>query len=991
MKKRLYAALALVALAIALFPAAAFADGQVDLQPGEGASAIWIDRDANKTAHAILPGEELQLASGFWWANNDWIIVFTTEMADELGFSFEWSIDPNSQADVSLNASGVNATVAAALTSAEGDFTVRVKIKDSEGRPFAEVHETYRVSFDYYQLNLDKSEAALGNVLPTKTSPTVGTSLKRFRFSDGQPTHVVLDNDAYAINVTQTNGDDLTFKSGLNNDFQFTRGGNQESAFEVTAALAAGKADIEPIQVNLGFIDFNTPAFEGNRVDFYEGHGVEALFNMNELDDNGEPAFDYSQIQMLISVDVDNVFHNTATYDLTDILNGTAKDISIDENGILHIALTPENREEFVQAGFDHLMLGIEFIVKGTDVVIGGCHGDSYYIELAESEYGFLDERWDAFPGDEWQFPATGGGWVRDFYAPDTEDAGYAIRDVSIQNPEGKTVATAELNTEGNFWVVKAKNFGEATATVSFNLIRNIGNAPDETLYQMQIPINIAKQRYDLNLTFRSANGGNSDRMVPGGSISVSPRVTLCRYNQPELVYPGALGDSITVSWTCEDEEYAKQFVKWSVKGGLLTVTAKTGIELNGDEWIPFAITVKDASGAIVAEDHRSVCVTPENLNFQAEDAYVLEASGSLKIEEPAVMYEFVDEQGAVQSIDVSGLYYMELRLDWFDDNGGRKDCIVETTKDPNTEETFLVMDENDSVTLKDGATDADFPWRAQVEIIATLRDNAAEIVQSMGFSADAVDRLDYRFNTYSQLLICSGHEYVYSCSADANHSADYYQCENCGYGFWGDAHEHSWAGSVMMKATLSSPGIMLNRCSVCKDVSADLIPSPKTFKLSTTAYTYTGAACKPAVTVKDTTGATILPENYTVTYANNTKAGKATAKVTFTGDAYTGTKSVTFTINPAKPTISALTAGSKSFTVKAAKTAAKYGAAGFEVSYKVKGAGTYKTAKFTAQSKKITGLAKGKTYQVRIRPYAKVGTTYYYGAYSATKTVKVK
>ena len=57
---------------------------------------------------------------------------------------------------------------------------------------------------------------------------------------------------------------------------------------------------------------------------------------------------------------------------------------------------------------------------------------------------------------------------------------------------------------------------------------------------------------------------------------------------------------------------------------------------------------------------------------------------------------------------------------------------------------------------------------------------------------------------------------------------------------------------------------------------------APSEYKLSATNYTYNGKAKCPTVTVTNTEGAVIEPTNYTVTYKNNIKPGKAIAKVIF-------------------------------------------------------------------------------------------------------------
>ena len=108
------------------------------------------------------------------------------------------------------------------------------------------------------------------------------------------------------------------------------------------------------------------------------------------------------------------------------------------------------------------------------------------------------------------------------------------------------------------------------------------------------------------------------------------------------------------------------------------------------------------------------------------------------------------------------------------------------------------------------------------------------------------------------------------------------------------------------------------------------------------TSFTYDGKAKKPAVTVKDATGKAIAASNYTVAYANNGKAGKATATVAFKGPLYKGSKALTFTI--AKATIAVPKA--KAGLVYSGKSQAgvKAGAG-----YAVKGGSATKAGSYTA------------------------------------------
>ena len=104
----------------------------------------------------------------------------------------------------------------------------------------------------------------------------------------------------------------------------------------------------------------------------------------------------------------------------------------------------------------------------------------------------------------------------------------------------------------------------------------------------------------------------------------------------------------------------------------------------------------------------------------------------------------------------------------------------------------------------------------------------------------------------------------------------------------------------VLTRATLSKNGSMEEKCSECGKVkSTTTIYYPKTFTLSKTSYTYNGKTQKPSVTVKDSKGKTISSKYYTVTYFGGCKApGTYKVTVTMKGN-YSGTKTLTYKINP--------------------------------------------------------------------------------------------
>ena len=166
---------------------------------------------------------------------------------------------------------------------------------------------------------------------------------------------------------------------------------------------------------------------------------------------------------------------------------------------------------------------------------------------------------------------------------------------------------------------------------------------------------------------------------------------------------------------------------------------------------------------------------------------------------------------------------------------------------------------------------------------------------------------------------------------------------------------------------------------------------------LSASSYTYDGKVKKPTVTVKD--GSTKLASSqYTVTYKNNKNVGKASATVTLKGN-YSGSKTVTFKINPKGTSIKSLTKASKAVTVKWTKQATKMSASritGYQIqlatdSKFTKNKKMVSVSGYSKVSKKATGLKGGKKYYVKIRTYKTVGGTKYYSPWSKVKTVTTK
>ncbi len=208
-----------------------------------------------------------------------------------------------------------------------------------------------------------------------------------------------------------------------------------------------------------------------------------------------------------------------------------------------------------------------------------------------------------------------------------------------------------------------------------------------------------------------------------------------------------------------------------------------------------------------------------------------------------------------------------------------------------------------------------------------------------------------------------------------------------------GKALGHNYI-NVLTKAKTNKNGKIVNKCSTCGSVyKTTPVYAAKTVKLSATGYTYNGKTKTPTVIVKDSKGKTISKSNYTVTYAKGRKnVGKYKVTVTFKGN-YSGTKTLYFTINPVKTSVTKLTAAKKALTVSISKKTKQV--TGYEIQYATNKKFS-KAKKVTIKSYKTTKttlkkLSAKKTYYVRVRTYKTVGKTKYYSGWSTVKYKKTK
>lgn len=196
--------------------------------------------------------------------------------------------------------------------------------------------------------------------------------------------------------------------------------------------------------------------------------------------------------------------------------------------------------------------------------------------------------------------------------------------------------------------------------------------------------------------------------------------------------------------------------------------------------------------------------------------------------------------------------------------------------------------------------------------------------------------------------------------------------------------------------ATMLVEGIGSYRGSQKTDFAVAPAAVSKAAVASIAAKTYTGSYIKPTPAVK-ANGKTLVPNrDYTLSYKNNLKSGKATVTVKGKGN-YVGSKSATFKIKPAKvlyPKATSLAKGK----VKASWSNAR-GKAANVTGYKVvvkSGAKNVKTvfvAGKAANAKTVAVPAKykGKRLNVRVYAYKTIDGVKVLGPSSAVKYVTVR
>ncbi len=210
--------------------------------------------------------------------------------------------------------------------------------------------------------------------------------------------------------------------------------------------------------------------------------------------------------------------------------------------------------------------------------------------------------------------------------------------------------------------------------------------------------------------------------------------------------------------------------------------------------------------------------------------------------------------------------------------------------------------------------------------------------------------------------------------------------------------HTHKYKSSKSTtKATMSADGaVVLKYTCSCGDSYEEktTIPKISSVKLSYSSVTYNGKVKTPTVTVRDSKGKKLVADtDYRVSGLSGRKnVGTYTCKVTFKGS-YSGTESITFTIEPKTTTISKVTATKKGFKVTWKKQSTQ--TTGYQLQYSTSSKFTkdkvVTVAKNGTTSKSIGKLLAKKRYYVRIRTYKSVGSKKIYSSWSGAKKVTTK
>ena len=176
-------------------------------------------------------------------------------------------------------------------------------------------------------------------------------------------------------------------------------------------------------------------------------------------------------------------------------------------------------------------------------------------------------------------------------------------------------------------------------------------------------------------------------------------------------------------------------------------------------------------------------------------------------------------------------------------------------------------------------------------------------------------------------------------------------------------------------KATASKDGKITTTCTRCGTTTKTVkIAKVSKIKLSKTKYTYNGKKQTPSVTVKDSKGKELkVNTDYKVKLPSGRKnVGTYEVKITFKGSKYSGSKTLSYTINPKSTKLSKVSAKKKGFEAKWEKQSTQ--TKGYQIQYstdsKFKSGNKTVTVNKNSTTKKTISKLKAKKKYLCKNPY---------------------
>ncbi len=299
------------------------------------------------------------------------------------------------------------------------------------------------------------------------------------------------------------------------------------------------------------------------------------------------------------------------------------------------------------------------------------------------------------------------------------------------------------------------------------------------------------------------------------------------------------------------------------------------------------------------------------------------------------------------------------------------------------------------------GSTDPSDPGQTCKHTSTEVRNQKAATCETAGYTGDTYCKTCNAKLSTGKSIAAKGHSTEVRDQKDATCTAAGYTgdtyCKTCNKklstGKSIAAKGHSTTTKTQ-KATASKDGKITTTCTRCGTTTKTAkIARVSKIKLSKTKYTYNGKKQTPSVTVKDSKGKELkVNTDYKVKLPSGRKnVGTYEVKITFKGSKYSGSKTLSYTINPKGTKLSEVKAKAKGFEAKWKKQSTQ--TKGYQIQYSTdskfkSGNKTVTVSKNSTTKKTISKLKAKKKYYVRIRTYQTVGKQKYYSDWS--KSVKV-